>query len=106
LTASVIANIETGRRDEQGRRRRDVTVDEVVALAAALEEPVASLLGLAVGEGDPELLNQLQEQVKRLERLVDSVQRSRIIGPGVITARRAQYAEPPWPQPEEEGSNG
>jgi hypothetical protein len=37
LTASVIANIESGRRDKQGRRRRDVTVDEAFAFARALQ---------------------------------------------------------------------
>lgn len=38
LTRSVLANIESGRRDwESGRRRRDVTVDEMLTLAYALE---------------------------------------------------------------------
>ena len=36
LTAAVVANIETGRRDGEGRRRRDITVDELLAFAAAL----------------------------------------------------------------------
>jgi transcriptional regulator with XRE-family HTH domain len=36
LSAAVIANIETGRRDNDGVRRRDVTVDELLALAVAL----------------------------------------------------------------------
>lgn len=44
LTALVIANIETGRRDAQGRRRRNVTVDELVALARALDVPPVLLL--------------------------------------------------------------
>jgi 8-oxo-dGTP pyrophosphatase MutT (NUDIX family)/transcriptional regulator with XRE-family HTH domain len=39
LSAAVIANIETGRRGEDGRRRRDVTIDEVLALALALDAP-------------------------------------------------------------------
>jgi transcriptional regulator with XRE-family HTH domain len=81
LTASVIANIESGRRDKQGRRRRDVTVDEAFAFGRALDEPVAALLGLAVIEGHPELLDQLRDQVGRLERMVSGAQRSRIIGP-------------------------
>lgn len=49
LTASVIANVETGRRDQSGRRRRFVTVDELLTLAYALDvAPV--LLFVPVGE--------------------------------------------------------
>jgi len=44
LSESVIANIESGRRDESGRRRRDVTVDEVIGLASALDVPAIHLL--------------------------------------------------------------
>lgn len=44
LTASVIANIETGRRDAQKRRRRDVTVEELFAVAYALNVAPAVLL--------------------------------------------------------------
>jgi transcriptional regulator with XRE-family HTH domain len=39
LTAPVIANIETGRRDKDGRRRRQVTIDEAMTLAYALDVP-------------------------------------------------------------------
>jgi transcriptional regulator with XRE-family HTH domain len=39
LTAPVIANIETGRRVKDGRRRRDVTIDEVLTFALAFEVP-------------------------------------------------------------------
>jgi 8-oxo-dGTP pyrophosphatase MutT (NUDIX family)/transcriptional regulator with XRE-family HTH domain len=39
LSVSVIANIETGRRDKDGHRRRDVTIDEVLSLAYALDAP-------------------------------------------------------------------
>jgi transcriptional regulator with XRE-family HTH domain len=45
LTASVIANIESGRRDEQGRRRRHVTVEELVAFAVAFQTSPVVLLG-------------------------------------------------------------
>ena len=57
LTSSTIANIETGRRDAAGKRRREVTVDELVVLADALrvapvllvfpvgQEPVTSYVG-------------------------------------------------------------
>jgi transcriptional regulator with XRE-family HTH domain len=45
LTAAVITNIETGRRDAGKRRRRDVTADEMCALAYALNcAPVLLLL--------------------------------------------------------------
>lgn len=39
FTAAVIANIETGRKDSTGKRRRDVTIDEVLRLAYALGVP-------------------------------------------------------------------
>jgi transcriptional regulator with XRE-family HTH domain len=53
ITRSVIANIETGRRDAHGQRRRDVTVDELVSLAHALE--VAPILLLAPLSDDESL---------------------------------------------------
>jgi transcriptional regulator with XRE-family HTH domain len=46
LTESVIANIESGRRDESGRRRRDVTVNELDAFARTLGAAPADLLEL------------------------------------------------------------
>jgi transcriptional regulator with XRE-family HTH domain len=51
LSESVIANIESGRRDESGRRRRDVTVDEAIGLAKALDVPAIHLLPVHL---DPE----------------------------------------------------
>lgn len=45
LTAAALGNIETGRRDQDGRRRREVSVDELVWLATALAVPVRQLLG-------------------------------------------------------------
>jgi transcriptional regulator with XRE-family HTH domain len=44
LTASVIANIESGRPDSTGRRRRELSVEEHLALSLALEVPPALLL--------------------------------------------------------------
>ncbi|MFF4270150.1 helix-turn-helix domain-containing protein [Streptomyces sp. NPDC001536] len=44
ITAQSVSNIETGRRDKDGRRRRFVTVDELVALAVALEVAPVHLL--------------------------------------------------------------
>lgn len=37
LTLAALTNIETGRPDSQGTRRRDVTVEELLALACALD---------------------------------------------------------------------
>jgi len=45
LTPAVIANIETGRRDQAtGQRRRQVTVEELLALAIVLNVPPLALL--------------------------------------------------------------
>lgn len=44
LTPPAIANIETGRRDAKGNRRRDVTIDELLILAAALRVPPMMLI--------------------------------------------------------------
>ncbi|MFJ8628116.1 helix-turn-helix domain-containing protein [Kitasatospora sp. NPDC093550] len=46
LTAAALANIETGRRDDNGVRRRELSVDEVVLLAAVLDVAPIHLLGL------------------------------------------------------------
>jgi len=48
ITTSVIANIETGRRGEDGRRRRLVAIEEVLALAHVLNCPPV-LLFVPVG---------------------------------------------------------
>jgi hypothetical protein len=45
LTGNVIENIESGRRDGTGRRRRDVTVDELRVFADALGFSPADVLG-------------------------------------------------------------
>jgi transcriptional regulator with XRE-family HTH domain len=44
LTENVLENIEYGRRGKDGHRRRDVTVDELLVLAAALGVPILALL--------------------------------------------------------------
>jgi transcriptional regulator with XRE-family HTH domain len=51
LTAAALANIETGRRDKSGRRRREITVDEKNVLAAALGKPPA-LLEVPLGSAE------------------------------------------------------
>jgi hypothetical protein len=45
LTENVIENIESGRRDRTGRRRREVTVDELRVLSDALHFSPADVLG-------------------------------------------------------------
>jgi transcriptional regulator with XRE-family HTH domain len=44
LTENALENIEYGRRDKQGRRRRDITVDELVVFAAVFGMSPADLL--------------------------------------------------------------
>jgi transcriptional regulator with XRE-family HTH domain len=44
ITRSVIENIEGGRRDDEGRRRRDITVDELMAIAGAFAVPASALM--------------------------------------------------------------
>lgn len=44
LSPAALTNIETGRRDSTGRRRREVSVDELVVLAAALNVPPLQLM--------------------------------------------------------------
>jgi transcriptional regulator with XRE-family HTH domain len=46
LTVSVLANIESGRPDLDGHRRRDITVDELVTLSYVLDVAPVYLLGL------------------------------------------------------------
>lgn len=46
LTAAVLANIESGRPDADGRRRRDITVDELLLLAYVLDVAPIYLLAL------------------------------------------------------------
>lgn len=44
ITTQTVSNIETGRRDKDGRRRRAVTVDEFMSLAVALDVAPVDLL--------------------------------------------------------------
>jgi transcriptional regulator with XRE-family HTH domain len=77
LTASVIANIESGRRDPQGRRRRAVTVDEAYALAQALEAPVTFLLPPPPGskEGEWGMFDRMRETAAEHERMREATHR-------------------------------
>ncbi|MEU3613099.1 helix-turn-helix transcriptional regulator [Streptomyces sp. NPDC006872] len=49
LTYAAITNIETGRRNKEGKRRREVTVDELLVLGLALAVPPL-LLALPLGD--------------------------------------------------------
>jgi len=51
ITTSVINNMESGRRDREGRRRRDLTVDEVMTLAFVLDVAPIHLMGLPEDQG-------------------------------------------------------
>lgn len=51
LTTAVIANIETGRRDPEGNRRRFITIDEVLILAWVLGVPPVMLF-IPLGSAD------------------------------------------------------
>jgi transcriptional regulator with XRE-family HTH domain len=44
LTTAALGNVETGRRDAEGRRRREITVEEWLVLAYALDVPPLMLL--------------------------------------------------------------
>jgi transcriptional regulator with XRE-family HTH domain len=51
ISRSVIENIEHGRRDKDGHRRRDITIDEVWAIAAAMKmSPVELVTGFGPNE--------------------------------------------------------
>jgi transcriptional regulator with XRE-family HTH domain len=56
LTAQSISNIETGRRDAAGKRRRYVTVEELLALAFALNVAPVDLLVPGTAETEPYLV--------------------------------------------------
>lgn len=69
LSRSVIANIESGRRDARGRRTRDVTVDELVAIASALETYAGGLLGIdsRIAPIGPVVVRQLRSLADAIE---------------------------------------
>lgn len=77
LTAAMITNIELGKRDKQGNRRRDITVDELIVLADAFSVPPAALLpALAGGVEDVTWQRDSQNMIDRLaafERHMESL---------------------------------
>jgi transcriptional regulator with XRE-family HTH domain len=74
LTKSVIENIEGGRRDHTGRRRRSVTVDELRILSDALRFSPADILdGLppgTIGNISVDQLEQLGQSMQSLAELL------------------------------------
>lgn len=46
LTSAALSNIETGRRDSEGVRKRELSIDELVVLAVVLDIAPVHLLGL------------------------------------------------------------
>lgn len=91
LSENIIENIESGRRDADGNRKRDISIDELIVIAEALDVSVAKLLpdGLAppmdkpqqrrmldlamsiVTEGQDELAMLQREQMAMLKRMRD-----------------------------------
>ena len=53
ISKSVLANIESGRPGDDGRRRRDITVDELLALALVLDIAPIYLMGLPQDKAAP-----------------------------------------------------
>ncbi len=66
MTTSVIANIETGRRDASGRRRRDVTADEWLMLSHVLGVTPGELLADADRRSDIALTDKIAVPAIRL----------------------------------------
>ncbi|MEU9657565.1 helix-turn-helix domain-containing protein [Streptomyces chartreusis] len=62
ITAQTLSNIETGRRNKEGERRRFITVEELMALAVVLEvAPVYLLVPPSPADDEP-LPSDAQEQ--------------------------------------------
>lgn len=55
MSPAVLANIESGRPDLEGNRRRDITVDELLALAATLDVPPVALMGMPLDSGPSQI---------------------------------------------------
>jgi transcriptional regulator with XRE-family HTH domain len=94
LTASVIANIESGRRDKHGHRRRDITVDEAFAFARVLQVPVGDLVDPAARMvSSHELIEWLRHQIVVEQDLGDGravIRREPVQGAGSASRPRAK----------------
>jgi transcriptional regulator with XRE-family HTH domain len=73
ITGEVIGNIERGRRDEQGRRRREVSVDEVFAFARTFGLSPGFLLAEWFSDRDAAytFMNELDRLTDQLSRAQD-----------------------------------
>ena len=74
LTPAVIENIEHGRRRD-GKRTRDITIDELVAIAQALSVPPSALMPeLAEGPADTLVMFGLEETTEGLRTLLGRIE--------------------------------
>ncbi|MDH6138429.1 transcriptional regulator with XRE-family HTH domain [Kitasatospora sp. GP30] len=80
LTFAVLNNIETGRRDANGVRKRELTLDEVVALAVVLDISPIHLMGLPDdAEPGTALLLTSERTVSDRELLLDWIRGQRAL---------------------------
>lgn len=90
LSAATISNLETGRRDDEGRRRRNITVDEWLTLAVALNvAPVHLLVPI-----DDERGRRHMDVAPMLPLPVDAV-RAWVRGEYALSDDRMYYTEVP-----------
>jgi transcriptional regulator with XRE-family HTH domain len=81
LSGNIIENIESGRRDRDGRRRRDITIDELAVISQALNVgPLKLLPSRRLDPGEQEkviqaVLQDLERDRARLAALTDEMAR-------------------------------
>lgn len=76
LTPAAITNIELGRRDKEGNRRRDITVDELLALSYAFAAPPSALMTeLGDDLADTHLIFGVGDMIERLKALKEWTER-------------------------------
>lgn len=80
LTENVIENIESGRRDADGKRRRAITVDELYALAKALDTaPMRLLIPQGTDAEWASAFGDIQGLAGELQRFVDGWKKLRSV---------------------------
>jgi len=72
LSRDVISDIENGRRDRHGMRRRDITVDELMAIARAFNMQAAGLLPADAYLSKQEMR---EKDILRSERMIGILER-------------------------------
>ena len=89
LTAPIIENIEHGRR-RGGERTRNITVDELMALAYALAVPPAALMP-NLGDSATDMYMKLgsAEMIRQMELLKGFTERQRALGQEMVRKMRA-----------------